>query len=146
MEQTENTSNTVITVHPIPPSREPSASSDELRHEFAAESLSDASRIGVALASVASLTMAGGLLSAALVWSDGAIHFGWVGTVFFASWLGLTWLLVFVHAALLQNNCVVSKRARLVWLVAFALTGPVAFLAYWQMHVWPARHVPRKDD
>ncbi len=144
MEQLEPKSNDVITVHPTAPSRERS-SSEDLRHELAAESLSDAARMALAAASVVSLAMAGGMLSAAFMWSDGAFHLGWLGTVFFATWLGLTWLLVFVHAALLQSNCVISRRARGVWLASFVLTGPVAFLAYWQMHVWPSSHSPRRE-
>jgi hypothetical protein len=50
-----------------------------------------------------------------------------------------------VRGALLENNRALGRRAHRSWFAALVLTGPLAMLLYWALHVWPAPYVPRRD-
>jgi hypothetical protein len=124
-------------------SREAVAHAGERRPDFAAESMTFWSRLGLL-----ALT-----LSWSLVIPVAVIAANWDGSsqvvestihVALAAFAGVGALLLLVFGALLGNNRAVP-RARIWWAMAIALTGPVGMLGYWIAHVFPARYVPRRS-
>jgi hypothetical protein len=133
----------------ITTSRRPEASaeatigSEERRPEMSAESMSPRMRLGLALLVLVASCASGLIAVAATAWPDGILHLGTIAVAGFAALVGLIWMLLLVFGALIENNRALGQRAHGGWLAVIALTGPLGMLAYWAMHVRPARYVPR---
>lgn len=137
---------TIVDVHSPPPSREDRSSGEDVRPELSAESLSTGQRLGLLV-----LTLLGGattLLTVVVAVFSPTGALGFFGTPWVAVVGGtviLVWMLLLIFGALLENNRALGAAAHRGWIVAFTLTGPLALLFYWWLHVWPSRHVPHAE-
>jgi hypothetical protein len=131
----------VLTV-PRGETREDRPPHEDGRPELRAETLSMAMRVSLLV-----MTLLGGALTlvtivTAFAWPEGVFRLGGLGAAVVGSVLALVLLLQLVFGALLENNDEIERPSRIVWIMAFVLTGPFGILLYWFVHVWRA---PRKQ-
>jgi hypothetical protein len=128
-----------VSAHPGPASLERTGA-DAPRPLFSAESMSPAARLGLLLFELSGLGLVVAFAAAAVVWPEGLLHFGTLGVVLFGVMLANVWAVHVIFGALLANDRTLGRSTHARWLLAMTLTGPVAILAYWVLHVWSAPH------
>lgn len=115
----------------------------DLRPDFCAEALSVGSRMGLL---VATLLMTGwlvGIFVSAILWPDGLLQKGSFAAVeITGAMLVMTFLLFIVFGALASNNPRLTRLERGMWYAGFGLAPPIAFPAYWFVHIWPVPFQP----
>jgi adenosylmethionine-8-amino-7-oxononanoate aminotransferase len=102
-------------------------------------------RLAIAGLTLAATVVTASVVASSMVWAEGFMHFGSFAAPAFATLVGIVWMLCLVFGALLENNRALGRRAHRSWFAALVLTGPLAMLLYWALHVWPAPYVPRRD-
>lgn len=106
---------------------------------FSAEALAPSTRVVLLVLTLIASALAILTVAMGIVFSDGMLHLGTLGALFLGPLVMLIGLLELSFGALLENNRALGAAAHRVWFASFVLTGPVAFLLYWHLHVWPAR-------
>ena len=117
---------------------------DDRRAELSAETLTPRMRWALLLftllhALLVPLTVLGVVIS-----PFGVLDLGAVGLAWIAGLAALSWGLVVVFGALLENNAALRPAERRAWLVLFFALGPAAWLPYFLFHVGPSRHRPHR--
>lgn len=108
------------------------------RSTMRAEDLTPAGRIALLALAFVPAAVATAAAIAAFVWPEGLFHLEVGLTLPFLA-VGVTFLTVLVHGALLEGNPALDEHARRVWTAAFVIASPIPMPVYWWAHVRPAR-------
>ena len=113
------------------------------RPDFCAETLSPGTRIGLLAATCFMVGLLSAVLISSAVWPEGVLALsGLMAAESVGILLALGFLLFVVFGALAGNNPRLGKVERGFWYVAFGLVAPIAFPAYWFVHVQPVPYQP----
>lgn len=115
----------------------------DVRPDFCAEALSPGSRLVLLLATVVMMGLMFAVLVSTLIWPDGTSPInGFAAVETVGGLMVMTFLLLLVFGALAANNPRLTRGERGLWFVAFALAAPLAFPAYWYVHIFPVPFEP----
>lgn len=115
----------------------------DMRPDFCAEALSPLSRFVILLTTFVVIALLTLVFVSTAFWPEGLLSAGSFWAVEIAGMLiGLGFLLFVVYGTLAGNNPRLLNLERLTWYVGFVLAMPIAFPAYWFIHVWPVKYEP----
>lgn len=133
-------------VRRVPLTFEEHAEDEDLRPEFCAESMSWGMRFTVLMLTLLQMVLVPATMLAVIVSPLGVLAMGVFGAVWIAGVVALSWFLLMLFVAMLENNAALGAGERRVWFVLFLMLGPAAWLPYFGLHVWQAPRVPHREE